>query len=308
MSANPRGLKRALAHYLPPASCRGLVARAIQTACGRCWLLRPAVMVADSPEALLKRLEQGHWFLKHRAKGHKPHKRFVYSDGPAIYWAGREDRTGKVGCLKAAGELLVVPGLASAVLFGKVRLRDRQNRLFSVVSSARSLDLEVSTEAERHLWVKVFNAFAQQHSPERASRSSQREPGEPHLASGASTPTTSRTAPPRDDGTGAALQAQLYGYRLEHIRLQPESHAAASWITCGYSLGCMRLQAQLRRVDTAQIMHGVRFPKLRGSLHVCQGDLARSWAVWRHAQSAPLAGPQLAPLRLLRARLAALGG
>jgi len=33
-------------------------------------------------------------------------------------------------------------------------------------------------------------------------------------------------------------------------------------------------------VDTAQIMHGVRFPKLRGTLHVCQGDLPRSWAVW----------------------------
>ena len=40
------------------------------------------------------------------------------------------------------------------------------------------------------------------------------------------------------------------------------------------------MQAQLRRVDTAQIMHGVRFPKLRGTLHVCQGDLPRSWAVW----------------------------
>lgn len=33
-------------------------------------------------------------------------------------------------------------------------------------------------------------------------------------------------------------------------------------------------------MDTAQIMHGVRFPKLRGTLHVCQGDLPRSWAVW----------------------------
>ena len=94
-------------------------------------------MIVESPDALLRRLEQGHWFLKHRAKGDKPHKRFVYCDGPAIYWANREDRTGKVGCLKAVGELLVVPGLASAVLFGKVRLRDRQNRLFSVVSSAR---------------------------------------------------------------------------------------------------------------------------------------------------------------------------
>ena len=122
-------------------------------------------MIVESPDALLRRLERGHWFLKHRAKGDKPHKRFVYCDGPAIYWANREDRTGKVGCLKAVGELLVVPGLASAVLFGKARLRDRQNRLFSVVSSERSLDLEVGTEAERHLWVKVFNAFAQRHSP-----------------------------------------------------------------------------------------------------------------------------------------------
>ena len=202
-------------------------------------------MIVESPDALLRRLEQGHWFLKHRAKGDKPHKRFVYCDGPAIYWANREDRTGKVGCLKAVGELLVVPGLASAVLFGKARLRDRQNRLFSVVSSERSLDLEVGTEAERHLWVKVFNAFAQRHSPERASRSSQRETGEPS-SSGASPPhtPTSGAATPRDDGVGAALQAQL------------------------------------RRVDTAQIMHGVRFPKLRGTLHVCQGDLPRSWAVW----------------------------
>ena len=102
----------------------------------------------ESPEALLRRLEQGHWFLKHRAKGDKPHKRFVYCDGPAIYWASREDRTGKVGCLKAVGELIVVPGLASAVLFGKARLRDRQNRLFSLVSSERSLDLEVGSEGD----------------------------------------------------------------------------------------------------------------------------------------------------------------
>ena len=28
----------------------------------------------ESPDALLRRLEQGHWFLKHRAKGDKPHK------------------------------------------------------------------------------------------------------------------------------------------------------------------------------------------------------------------------------------------
>ena len=241
-------------------------------------------MVVDSPNALLRRLEQGHWFLKHRAKGDKPHKRFVYCDGPAIYWVNREDRTGKVGCLKAVGELLVVPGLASAVLFGKARLRDRQNRLFSVVSSERSLDLEVGTEAERHLWVKVFNAFAQRHSPERASRSSQREIGEPS-SSGASPPHTSG-AP--DDGVGAALQAQLCGHMLDCMRLQPALHTVAVWAPYGLqrglrvatALGCIRLQAQLRRVDTAQIMHGVRFPKLRGTLHVCQGDLPRSWAVW----------------------------
>ena len=174
----------------------------------------------ESPDALLRRLEQGHWFLKHRAKGDKPHKRFVYCDGPAIYWASREDRTGKVGCLKAVGELIVVPGLASAVLFGKARLRDRQNRLFSLVSSERSLDLEVGSEGERHLWVKVFNAFAQRHA-ERASRSAGREAGEPSSAASAAAAAGAPPRTPRDDGVGAALQAQL------------------------------------RRVDTARLMHGV---------------------------------------------------
>ena len=117
-----------------------------------CWhgaaLSSPLARRDESPDALLRRLEQGHWFLKHRAKGDKPHKRFVYCDGPAIYWASREDRTGKLGCLKAVGELIVVPGLASAVLFGKVRLRDRQNRLFSLVSAERSLDLEVGSASD----------------------------------------------------------------------------------------------------------------------------------------------------------------
>ena len=117
----------------------------------------------------------------------------------------------------------MVPGLASAVLFGKARLRDRQNRLFSLVSSERSLDLEVGSEGERHLWVKVFNAFAQRHA-ERASRSAGREAGEPSSAASAAGAGAGAGAPPRtprDDGVGAALQAQL------------------------------------RRVDTARLMHGV---------------------------------------------------
>ena len=66
-------------------------------AAGRGSLDRALSSRDESPDALLRRLEQGHWFLKHRAKGDKPHKRFVYCDGPAIYWASREDRTGKLG-------------------------------------------------------------------------------------------------------------------------------------------------------------------------------------------------------------------
>ena len=119
-----------------------------------------------APAALLERLQQGHWFLKHRAKGDKPHRRFVFTDGPAIYWSSREDRSGKLGCLRAEGELIVVPGLASTVLYSKRKLREKQNRLFSVVSAARSLDLEVPTEAERHVWIKAFNAFAQRYAPD----------------------------------------------------------------------------------------------------------------------------------------------
>lgn len=224
-------------------------------------------MIVESPDALLRRLEQGHWFLKHRAKGDKPHKRFVYCDGPAIYWANREDRTGKVGCLKAVGELLVVPGLASAVLFGKARLRDRQNRLFSLVSSERSLDLEVGTEAERHLWVKVFNAFAQRHSPERASRSSQRETGEPS-SSGASPPHTPTSGAPtlRDDG--AALQAQLY--------------MATCWIACGCSLGCMRLQPALHMV--AAWAYGLQ-PELHAATAWVVSGCRRSCAAWTRRRS-----------------------
>jgi hypothetical protein len=193
--------------------------------------LRRAVETNDE---LLKKLEEGHWFLKHRAKGDKPHKRFVYCDGPAIYWASREDRTGKLGCLKAEGELLVVPGLASAVLYGKKRLRDKQNRLFSVVSAARSLDLEVPTEAERHLWVKVFNAFAQRHSSESSGLS----------------------------GSGLASSS---GNSSPRIRAGVAEGGAA-----GAAALDDTLQAQLRRVDTAQIMSGVKFPRLRGTLHVKQ--------------------------------------
>jgi len=68
----------------------------------------------------------------------------------------------------------------------------------------------------------VFNAFAQRHA-ERASRSAGREAGEPSSAASASAAGAAGAPPrtPRDDGVGAALQAQL------------------------------------RRVDTARLMHGV---------------------------------------------------
>ena len=89
-----------------------------------------------APAALLERLQQGHWFLKHRAKGDKPHRRFVFTDGPAIYWSSREDRSGKLGCLRAEGELVVVPGLASTVLYNKRKLREKPWASLAVARSA----------------------------------------------------------------------------------------------------------------------------------------------------------------------------
>ena len=183
---------------------------------------------SETPEALLERLERGHWFLKHRAKGDKPHSRFVFIEGPCIYWGAREDRSGKLGCMRADSQMLVVPGLASAVLNRKQRLQSKRNRLFSAVSATRSLDLEVPTEAERHVWVKAFNAFAQLHT---------------------------QTESVLDAEVGPVLEIE-----------EPDTGAA--------------LQSQLARVDTAQIMHGVKFPKLQNTLQVRQGSLTASWASW----------------------------
>ena len=119
----------------------------------------------DGDEQLLALLSAGHWFLKHRAKGDMPHRRFVYiEDNGTIFWATRQDRAGKLGSLSVDAGTMVVPGAATDVTASKKRLHDRRNRLFSIVGAARSLDLETANEAERHLWVRAFSVFVRRHA------------------------------------------------------------------------------------------------------------------------------------------------
>ena len=109
---------------------------------------------------LLELLQAGHWFLKHRAKGDVPHRRFVYvDDAGTISWATRQDRAGKLGSMQVDAGTLVVPGSATNVTAGMKRLYERRNRLFSIIGGARSLDLETANEAERHLWVRAFALY-----------------------------------------------------------------------------------------------------------------------------------------------------
>lgn len=201
-----------------------------------------------SEAELIDLLHAGHWFLKHRSNGDVPHRRFVFVENSTIFWATRQDRTGKLGSMPVDMTMLVVPGSATPVTSGKKKLQERRNRLFSIVGSARSLDLEAGTEAERHLWVRTFSSFIKM----------QKAMLEAHATNGM----------PRDHSSVSPYldrPASLSASRVNY--LQPEAHGPGS------------SQPLLVRNNTEELMAGVRFPRMRGSFHVLLGDIARSWQV-----------------------------
>ncbi|KAL1508239.1 hypothetical protein AB1Y20_004356 [Prymnesium parvum] len=197
--------------------------------------------MASPEEELSALLRKGHWFLKHRANGDVPHRRFVYTDDDGtIYWATREDRSGKIGSMRVHGAV-VVPGCATAVTSSKKRLHERSNRLFSVVGADRSLDLETATEAERHLWVRAFSQFARRYSVAQVDSA-------------------------WDNGRGSSVSAG--SWRTESAEVPSTA------------LAQMHLSS-LARHNTEELMAGVRLPRLSGSLKVQLGDFAKSWQEWR---------------------------
>ena len=50
-----------------------------------------------SDESLIALCESGHFFLKHRKNGEKPHKRFVFTRDNSVFWSARADGGGKLG-------------------------------------------------------------------------------------------------------------------------------------------------------------------------------------------------------------------
>ena len=90
----------------------------------------------DRADPLLA-LERGHWFLKHRQKGDKPHRRFVFSRGNTVLWGAREDRSGHLGSLAVDAQTMIVPGCATTTLQKKKLLRGQQSRLLSIVDARR---------------------------------------------------------------------------------------------------------------------------------------------------------------------------
>ena len=194
-----------------------------------------------SKEELLDLLHAGHWFLKHRAKGDMPHRRFVFVENALIIWATRQDRTGKLGSMPVDTTMLVVPGSATSVTSSKKRLQERRNRLFSIVGATRSLDLETGTEAERHVWVHAFSMFV------KLQRS---------LLAGAATA----------GSASGTLQEQLASQSGTHSHSEAPAGA---------------VQAHLVRQNTEELMAGVRFPLMKGSFHVLLGDIVGSWQAWQ---------------------------
>lgn len=113
-------------------------------------------MADQSNASLLALLARGHWFLKHRARGEKPHRRFIFTHANKICWSTEEGTAKCTGQMSISSSAFVVPGAATAVLSRK---RSRAAQLFSIVSDARTLDLETDAADDRNLWVRAFEAF-----------------------------------------------------------------------------------------------------------------------------------------------------
>lgn len=207
------------------------------------------------PARLEQLLHAGHWFLKHRSKGKMPHRRFVYVLDDTICWASKEDRTGKIGSMAVDEATLVVPGSATSVTASKKWLQDRRNRLFSIVGATRTLDLEVASDAERHLWVKAFGAFVRS----------------------------------RKDADGSAEPDLL---ALSTTDMLPGSRSPSE--SSGSTTSEVAVAARLVRHGKDELMGGVRFPQMRGALHVQLGDLGGCWQVWQlQLRDGELVAPEL---------------
>jgi len=98
---------------------------------------------------------------------------------------------------------LVVPGPATMVLSKKL-LRSHKGRLLSLVSAARTLDLETKTDAEQQLWVRVFGAFVRHIAAAEDARGS-------HSRGGVNADLAPHMVPhmvPHSDASGRDLRAQ----------------------------------------------------------------------------------------------------
>lgn len=212
--------------------------------------------MASTDAELLAMLESGHWFLKHRKNGETPHSRFVYTQAGSVCWATRSDRKGKVGTLRPreGSELLVVVGASTVVFSGKKKIKELRNRLFSIVTTDRTLDLEAESEAERHLWVRAFQLFAKLHTTDSASVALA-----PHL--GVST-------------AGEGTPWQLGGNEL----------GVGVGAALGSGIGILDepegVHAHLANPDPLKMNSGVTFPKLAATLLVLTGDLRGRWQMW----------------------------
>ena len=215
-----------------------------------------SVSTASSEEAaLIAMVETGSWFLKHRKHGEVPHRRFIFARGDSIYWATREERGGKLGQIDGPG-LMVVPGAATVLFAGKKRMHEaRRNRVFSVVGSARTLDLEAESEAERHQWVRALTAF---------TKRSDAAAADPAVSAAASTgllgPTMEDASARLGVGVGAALGA------VTNDALSLDGAEAA--------------HARLVHHDTNEMSAALSFPRLRSTLAVQTGDLRGRWERW----------------------------
>ena len=206
-------------------------------------------------EELLAQCERGRWFLKHRAKGEKPHRRFVYVEGSMLCWCTRESRKGKTGtmCASEGIGLTVTIGAGTTVLAAKKRL-EHCNRLFSIVGSTRTLDLEAESEAERHLWVRALSTFAKRWAQGTTSTvlpSIATSGGDEHVAHVV-----------RDLGVGIGAALGIDG-GVADVAAAPS--------------GAPLLLAS---AHTSEFGAAVHFPRLAATMLVLTGDMAGRWQQW----------------------------
>lgn len=113
--------------------------------------------VAQQAElAIMKRME-GIEVVKHGRRG-RPHKtRLLVNRFGEISWLGRSNDAIQLDEIRAIAIGLETPVFARAVAAGRVTRADAfASRCFSLVTRSRSLDIEVSSEAQRDWFVVAF--------------------------------------------------------------------------------------------------------------------------------------------------------